>query len=86
MGHALHADLARLIAAIHKKYQGRITGERVIPARQARFAASPNSRDNLSTFFTVHRLPGSSETRLARSLDFLGLDRLRCPRLGPGNV
>ena len=39
------ADIGRLIAAIRRKYKGRITGELVIPAREARHADFPEALD-----------------------------------------
>lgn len=39
------ADIQRLITAIRKKYEPRITGELVIPSRQARFANFPETLD-----------------------------------------
>ncbi|TCJ18532.1 DEAD/DEAH box helicase [Parasulfuritortus cantonensis] len=39
------ADIGRLIAALQKKYKGRITGELVVPARPARFADFPDGLD-----------------------------------------
>jgi DEAD/DEAH box helicase domain-containing protein len=39
------ADINRLIAAIRKKYESRITGELVVPSRPARFADFPQALD-----------------------------------------
>jgi DEAD/DEAH box helicase domain-containing protein len=54
------ADIGRLIAAIRRKYRGRITGELVVPARAARHADFPETLD----------------ARLRRALETRGIRRL----------